>query len=83
MNGTHLALVPAFDVPDVRDTTGAGDAFAAGLVAGVLEGLGWRMAAQMGCAVAALKVRHKGARSGLPSREQAQSFLETISYNES
>jgi hypothetical protein len=29
----------------------------------------------MGCAVAALKIRHVGARSGLPGREEVQSLL--------
>jgi ribokinase len=74
-NGTSLAQVPAFDVPDVQDTTGAGDAFAAGLIAGFLGGLGWEAAARMGCAVAALKIQHVGARSGLPTREQVASFM--------
>ena len=31
----------------------------------------------MGCAVAALKIRHVGARSGLPSRGEVQSLLGT------
>ena len=29
----------------------------------------------MGCAVAALKIRHVGVRSGLPDREEVQSLL--------
>jgi ribokinase len=74
----RLTPVPAFSVSDVRDTTGAGDAFAAGLVAGFLEGLDWPAAARMGCAVAALKIRHVGARSGLPKREEVQHFLAAV-----
>lgn len=71
--------VPAFPVSDVRDTTGAGDAFAAGLIAGFLAGLDWGAAARMGCATAALKIVHLGARSGLPSPEQVQRLLATVS----
>ena len=74
-SGAGLTRVPAFEVTDAQDTTGAGDGFAAGLIAGFLEGLDWAAAARMGCAVAALKIRHVGARSGLPSREQVQSLL--------
>ncbi|MBU0702644.1 MAG: carbohydrate kinase family protein [Chloroflexi bacterium] len=77
-----LIRVPAFDVPDAQDTTGAGDGFAAGLIAGFLEGLGWEAAARMGCAVAALKIRHVGARSGLPSREEVKSLVETSPCDE-
>jgi ribokinase len=70
-----LTYVSPFAVPDAQDTTGAGDAFAAGLIAGFLEGLDWEAAARMGCAVAALKIRHVGARSGLPSRGEVQLLL--------
>ncbi|MEA3396700.1 MAG: carbohydrate kinase family protein [Chloroflexota bacterium] len=70
----RMTEVPAFPGPPARDTTGAGDAFAAGLIAGFLEGLDWEEAARMGCAAAALKIRHVGARSGLPGREEIQSW---------
>jgi len=75
--GDRLIEVPAFAIPDVRDTTGAGDAFAAGLIAGFLEELDWEAAARMGCAMAALKIRHLGARSGLPGRQQVARWLGT------
>jgi ribokinase len=75
----HLTAVPAFSVGDVRDTTGVGDAFAAGLIAGFLQGLDWTAAARMGCAAAALKIRHVGARSGLPKQEEVQRLLGTVS----
>ena len=74
-----LTHVPAFAVSDVQDTTGAGDAFAAGLVAGRLEGLSWVDAARMGCAGAALKIRHVGARRGLPRREKVRALLDGLS----
>lgn len=77
LDGDRLIRVSAFAVPDVRDTTGAGDAFAAGLIAGFLEGLDWESAARMGCAVAALKIGHTGARSGLPTREQVARWIGT------
>ncbi len=62
--------VPAFHVPQVVDATGAGDAFAAGLVAGFLDGLDWSAAARLGCATAAIKIGYGGARSGLPTKPQ-------------
>ena len=73
--GAGTTVVPALSVTGARDTTGAGDAFAAGLVAGYLEGLDWEASARLGSAAAALKIQHLGARSGLPTREQAASFV--------
>ena len=43
------------------DTTGAGDAFAAGFLAGLSRGLGLRECAQAGCAAGSIAVRRLGA----------------------
>ena len=66
----------------VNPTSRPGNDFAARLIAGFLEGLDWSAAARMGCAVAALKIRHVGARSGLPSREEVKSLVETSPCDE-
>jgi ribokinase len=68
--------VPALSVTERRDTTGAGDAFAAGFVAAFLRGLDLPAAAAVGCAAAALKIPHLGARTGLPNWEDALSRAE-------
>lgn len=65
---SHRVRVPAVPVEQVVDTTGAGDAFSAGLLAGLLEGRELEPAARLGCAVAARKIGHFGSRSGLPDR---------------
>jgi sugar/nucleoside kinase (ribokinase family) len=54
--------LPAFDVP-VVDTTGAGDAFAAGFLAGLYAGLGLRECGLLGCACGARCVGFPGAAS--------------------
>ena len=53
--------MPAVPV-QVVDTTGAGDAFAAGLLTARLGGAGRREALEAGCAVAARAVAQVGAR---------------------
>jgi len=63
--------VPAFPATGVSDTTGAGDAFAAGLVTGLVMQMALPQAVRLGVAVAALKLRESGAQAGLPSLEQA------------
>lgn len=74
---THQSsvLVPAVPVDQVVDTTGAGDAFSAGVIAGLLEGLSLEQAARLGCAVAGHKIQHFGSRSGLPDRAQIRSSI--------
>ena len=67
-------LIPAFRTK-VVDTTGAGDAFTAGLIFGKLRGWGLLKCVRFGNAVAAIKISHLGARSGLPTAEEALNFI--------
>jgi sugar/nucleoside kinase (ribokinase family) len=64
----------ALEVP-VVDTTGAGDAFHAALIAARLEGATLDEALSFANAAAALKVQHLGARGGLPTRDQIAALL--------
>lgn len=66
--------MPAYKVK-ATDTTGAGDAFAAGLIAALLEKKSLRDCAKYALAVAALKVEEKGARPGLPSTPEVEEFM--------
>jgi sugar/nucleoside kinase (ribokinase family) len=54
--------VPAFPVERVVDTTGAGDLFAAGFLAGLARGLDGRSCARLGGLAAAEVISHLGAR---------------------
>lgn len=67
--------VPAFMVKAV-DATGAGDAFNAGLITGILNQWDLREAAKFANAVAAMKITHIGAQAGLPTRREVDGFLE-------
>ncbi len=72
--------VAGFSVQPV-DTTGAGDGFVAGMLAGLLEGnLRWEKeniekALLLGNAVGALATTQTGAISSLPTMQEAQTFL--------
>lgn len=57
---------------DVVDPTGAGDAYAAGLVHGLAEGRSLVEASRLGGAVAACAVEALGAQAGLPTLAEAR-----------
>lgn len=66
----------AFEVPGgCRDTTGAGDAFHAGFIYGMLRGDELEECLRLGNAVAALKCRSLGARAALPTAEELKEFV--------
>lgn len=65
---------PAFDI-DVVDTTGAGDAFAAGCIWGLTERLEDAEILVRGNATAALACRALGARAGLPTAAEVFALI--------
>jgi len=65
---------PAFNI-ECRDTTGAGDAFHAGFIYGLLKGLTVEETLRFANAVAGLKCLAVGARTGLPTLNEATAFL--------
>ena len=73
---THLTEhVPAFDIDQATDTTGAGDAFNGGFAAALAEGQPLLDAVRFGCAVAALSVTRVGTAPAMPYREEVESLL--------
>ena len=71
---TEVIASSAFRV-EVRDTTGAGDAFHAGFIWGLLQGLDAAAVLRTAHAVAALSCTALGAQGGLPEREALEAFL--------
>lgn len=67
-------MISSFNVNTV-DTTGAGDNFVAGFIAGLLFGFSVKSCAIFGNAVAALSVQKIGAITGNSSTEQVLQFL--------
>ncbi|MEW6446840.1 MAG: carbohydrate kinase family protein [Bacillota bacterium] len=67
--------LPALSV-DVVDTTGAGDAFAAGFIFGCLHNWATADAQRFANVVASFSVENWGARAGIPSLLQAQERYE-------
>jgi ribokinase len=69
--------IPAFKT-QVVDTTGAGDAFHAGLIFGLLKNMDLADAAKIGNLAAAIKIRHLGARTGMPKKSELEPFLSEL-----
>ncbi len=70
----NAADIPAFAV-EVADTTGAGDAFAAGFAYGLVQGWNAPRAARFANAVGALATRGVGAQASLPTLDEVKTLL--------
>lgn len=62
MRGEEIHVIDAVSGVDVVDTTGAGDLYAAGVLAGLTQGGGLGEAGHMGAIAAAEVISHMGAR---------------------
>ncbi len=69
----YIIEPPSHDTTADVDTTGAGDAFAAGFLYGVVKGKGLAECGRLGDTVAKLCISRTGARHGLPTEEELAS----------
>ena len=78
--GTKDGITHVYAVPGITcvDTTGAGDTFAAGFIAGLIEGRSIRDCARFGCAAASCSVEQVGATDGVRSLEQVMERCKKI-----
>ena len=60
---------------EVLNTVGAGDAFASGLIHGVLEGWDWRTTARFANACGAIEVTRHGCSSAMPTVPEVMEFV--------
>ena len=62
LDGANTHEVPAFPIGSVVDTTGAGDLFASGFLAGMARGADYYVCGRLGALAAAEVIQHVGAR---------------------
>lgn len=74
-DGVTARIIPAFPVAHVSDTTGAGDNFVGGFMAGLLEGLDLFEAARYANATAAVSVTGSGGEGALRDKSQVLKIL--------
>ena len=70
-------LIPPAPVRQVVDPTGAGDAFRAGLIHGLLHGRDWRTTGHIASLMGAIKVESRGTQNHRFTREEFAQRLES------
>ena len=72
--GDERIQVPAYDI-EVVDTTGCGDAFTAGFIAGLADNRSLTEAAHLGTASASLVASGLGSDAGIIDRAQGEAAM--------
>ena len=70
----HRVHLPCFPVPEI-DPVGAGDAFCAGVISGLLDKISFAESVRRGAAMGAFSVSSWGDYAGLPTRNELDRFL--------
>ncbi len=77
----HLTSGERIDAPgypvEVQNILGAGDAFGAGFLYGLIQGWDWRRAARLGNACGAIVVTQHGCANFMPTLDEVMAFVET------
>lgn len=79
--GNKRVTVPAFNI-DVKDTTGAGDSFNAGVVLGRMVGLSWEASVALGNALGGWAASQEGAGAHAISRTVVARLVEKHLFRE-
>ena len=75
VDDTRVLHIPAFNIGDVVETTGAGDAFNGGFATALAEGQPIEEAVRYGCATAGISVTRAGAAASMPTRQEVEQAL--------
>lgn len=67
--GDQKIEIPAFPVTDIKDPTGVGDSYRAGLLCGIAQGWSWELAGRMGAMCAAYVLEQVGPQGHRFTRE--------------
>ena len=74
-NKEGVMIVPACKGITAIDTIGAGDNFASGFIAALLQGKNLKECGEYANCTAAIAVQHPGATSGVKNREMVEEML--------
>lgn len=74
-DGPDKYVSKGFQVKRVVDAFGAGDAFAAGVLSGILEALPWEETLKRANAMGAITVTMKGNIEAFPTKEEVEDFI--------
>ncbi len=77
----RIVDIPVAPVREVVDPTGCGDAFRAGLLYGIVNGLDWETTGRLASLMGAIKIESRGGQNHAPSRMEIETrFAESFGY---
>lgn len=80
--GKHRLEIPAAPVRELHDPTGCGDAYRAGLIYGLMNGMDWETTGRVASLMGAIKIEHHGTQNHRFTFDQFKArFHEAFGYH--
>ena len=80
--GEHRLEIPSVPVEAIKDPTGCGDAYRAGLIYGLMNDMGWETTGRIASLMGAIKIEQHGTQNHSFSRDEfAARFHEAFGYH--
>ena len=81
-SGSRRIDIPVAKIRQINDPTGCGDAFRAGLLYGLMNGLDWETTGRLAALMGAVKIEQHGTQNHAPARDElADRFLESFGFS--
>jgi len=74
-SGGKMLEIPCVAAQQVLDPTGCGDAYRAGLLYGIVQGMDWEMTGRLAGLMGALKIASRGGQNHVHSREEISALF--------
>ena len=74
-SGGKMLEIPCVEAAQVVDPTGCGDAYRAGLLYGIVNGMDWEMTGRLAGLMGALKIASRGGQNHVHSREEISALF--------
>ncbi|MEN6586025.1 MAG: carbohydrate kinase family protein [Sulfuricella sp.] len=74
-SGGKMLEIPCVEAAQVVDPTGCGDAYRAGLLYGIVNGMEWEMTGRLAGLMGALKIASRGGQNHVHSREEISALF--------
>ncbi|MEJ2689695.1 MAG: carbohydrate kinase family protein [Deltaproteobacteria bacterium] len=81
-SGRERIDIPIAKAAEIKDPTGCGDAYRAGLLYGLMKGLDWQSTGRLAALMGAIKIETHGTQNHGPARDEIESrFKDSFGYS--
>ena len=81
-SGAQRIDIPVAPIREIKDPTGCGDAYRAGLLYGLMNGMDWETTGRLAALMGAVKIERHGTQNHAPGADElTDRFLDSFGFS--